>query len=171
MRHVPQDLQQVPQEVRGAAGGGHTGALDGSCCGHESAAHCLTQGGWPGAQFSGSVLAASQPQTQCYIWPPTPAHQQIQECEPFSPHGRTSTHPEMRLPVCPTPDPTDARRTLQIQEREPFICELLNGLTDIIQDLQPHQIHTFYEAVGLMIGAESDQAKRDDYLVSEGKGP
>lgn len=53
---------------------------------------------------------------------------------------------------------------LQIQEREPFICELLNGLTDIIQDLQPHQIHTFYEAVGLMIGAESDQAKRDDYL-------
>ncbi|GLC60282.1 Exportin-1 [Pleodorina starrii] len=53
---------------------------------------------------------------------------------------------------------------MQVQEREPFICELLNGLTETIQDLQPHQIHTFYEAVGLMIGAESDPAKRDDYL-------
>ncbi|KXZ44730.1 hypothetical protein GPECTOR_63g55 [Gonium pectorale] len=53
---------------------------------------------------------------------------------------------------------------LQVQEREPFICELLNGLTETIQDLQPHQIHTFYEAVGLMIGAESDPSKRDDYL-------
>ncbi|PNH03912.1 Exportin-1 [Tetrabaena socialis] len=53
---------------------------------------------------------------------------------------------------------------MQVQEREPFICELLNGLTETIQDLQPHQIHTFYEAVGLMIGAESDPVKRDDYL-------
>ncbi len=52
----------------------------------------------------------------------------------------------------------------QVQEREPFICELLGSLTDTIQDLQPHQIHTFYEAVGLMIGAESDPVKRDDYL-------
>ncbi len=34
-----------------------------------------------------------------------------------------------------------------------------------MQDLQPHQIHTFYEAVGLMIGAEGDTAKRDAYLV------
>lgn len=59
---------------------------------------------------------------------------------------------------------------LQVQEREPFICELLTALTDTIQDLQPHQIHTFYEAVGLMIGAESDPVKRDDYLVSGGEG-
>ena len=36
---------------------------------------------------------------------------------------------------------------------------------DTIHDLQPHQIHTFYEAVGLMIGAEGEAAKRDDYLV------
>jgi len=27
------------------------------------------------------------------------------------------------------------------------------------------QVHTFYEAVGLMVGAESDVAKRDEYLV------
>lgn len=53
---------------------------------------------------------------------------------------------------------------LQLQEREPFVSELLNSLSDIIQDLQPHQIHTFYEAVGLMIGAESEANKRDEYL-------
>jgi hypothetical protein len=27
------------------------------------------------------------------------------------------------------------------------------------------QVHTFYEAVGLMIGAESEAVKRDEYLV------
>ena len=53
----------------------------------------------------------------------------------------------------------------QVQEREPFICELLTMLGDTIQDLQPHQIHTFYEAVGLMIGAEGEASRRDDYLV------
>lgn len=55
---------------------------------------------------------------------------------------------------------------LQVQEREPFICELLNTLRETIHDLQPHQIHTFYESVGLMIGTEGEAAKRDDYLVS-----
>ncbi|KAG1655478.1 hypothetical protein FOA52_008673 [Chlamydomonas sp. UWO 241] len=53
----------------------------------------------------------------------------------------------------------------QVAEREPFVSELLNNLSDTIHDLQPHQIHTFYEAVGLMIGAESELSKRDDYLV------
>ena len=55
---------------------------------------------------------------------------------------------------------------LQLQEREPFIAELLTGLGETIQDLQPHQIHTFYEAVGLMIGAETEIPKRDEYLAS-----
>ncbi|MEW5316465.1 MAG: hypothetical protein WDW38_007837 [Sanguina aurantia] len=54
---------------------------------------------------------------------------------------------------------------LQLQEREPFICELLTALGPTIQDLQPHQIHLFYESVGLMIGAESDAQKRDEYLT------
>lgn len=40
------------------------------------------------------------------------------------------------------------------QEREPFISELLDALATTIADLQPHQIHSFYESVGLMIGAE-----------------
>lgn len=54
---------------------------------------------------------------------------------------------------------------MQLAETEPFICELLNTLTDIIHDLQLHQIHMFYEAVGLMIGMEGNQNKREAYLV------
>ena len=46
---------------------------------------------------------------------------------------------------------------LQLQEQQPFVAELLDGLTATIQDLQPHQIHAFFEAVGLMIGAEGRQ--------------
>eukprot|EP00879_Flechtneria_rotunda_P028493 GHRR01030614.1.p1 GENE.GHRR01030614.1~~GHRR01030614.1.p1 ORF type:complete len:828 (+),score=284.83 GHRR01030614.1:400-2883(+) len=53
---------------------------------------------------------------------------------------------------------------LQLQEQQPFVGELLDNLQATIQDLQPHQIHSFYESVGLMIGAEVDSAKRDEYL-------
>eukprot|EP00878_Enallax_costatus_P005895 GHUV01006184.1.p1 GENE.GHUV01006184.1~~GHUV01006184.1.p1 ORF type:complete len:956 (+),score=324.49 GHUV01006184.1:1172-4039(+) len=53
---------------------------------------------------------------------------------------------------------------LQLQEQQPFVAELLDGLTNTIQDLQPHQIHAFFEAVGLMIGAEVDANKREEYL-------
>jgi hypothetical protein len=53
----------------------------------------------------------------------------------------------------------------QVGETEPFISELLTGLTGIIQDLETHQIHMFYEAVGLMIGAETSPERRDEYLV------
>ena len=55
---------------------------------------------------------------------------------------------------------------MQLGETEPFICELLSTLTSIIHDLQLHQIHMFYEAVGLMIGMETNQEKREAYLVS-----
>jgi hypothetical protein len=41
----------------------------------------------------------------------------------------------------------------------------LNTLTGIIHHLQLHQIHMFYEAVGLMIGMENNQEKREAYLV------
>eukprot|EP00850_Spirogloea_muscicola_P016739 SM000138S00046 [mRNA] locus=s138:224011:233993:+ [translate_table: standard] len=53
---------------------------------------------------------------------------------------------------------------LQVGETEPFILELLRGLSTTILDLQAHQIHTFYESVGYMIQAETDQLKRDEYL-------
>ena len=36
---------------------------------------------------------------------------------------------------------------------------------DCLQDLETHQIHMFYEAVGLMIGAETSPEKREEYLV------
>ncbi|KAI4324875.1 hypothetical protein MLD38_030321 [Melastoma candidum] len=52
----------------------------------------------------------------------------------------------------------------QIGENEPFVSELLTGLGTTIADLEPHQIHSFYESVGQMIQAESDPQKRDEYL-------
>lgn len=36
----------------------------------------------------------------------------------------------------------------------PFIEEILNNIRAIICDLQPLQVHTFYEAVGYMIQAQ-----------------
>ncbi|XP_027355224.1 protein EXPORTIN 1A isoform X2 [Abrus precatorius] len=52
----------------------------------------------------------------------------------------------------------------QVGENEPFVSELLSGLPITIADLEPHQIHSFYESVGHMIQAESDGQKRDEYL-------
>ncbi|KAL5978523.1 Exportin-1 [Asimina triloba] len=53
---------------------------------------------------------------------------------------------------------------VQVSENEPFVSELLTGLPTTIADLEPHQIHSFYESVGHMIQAESDPQKRDEYL-------
>lgn len=53
---------------------------------------------------------------------------------------------------------------VQVGENEPFVSELLSGLPTTVADLEPHQIHTFYESVGHMIQAESDPKKRDEYL-------
>lgn len=50
------------------------------------------------------------------------------------------------------------RHFVQIQPQEvmPFIEEILNNIRAIICDLEPHQVHTFYEAVGYMISAQTD---------------
>ncbi|KAF9624497.1 hypothetical protein IFM89_011540 [Coptis chinensis] len=53
---------------------------------------------------------------------------------------------------------------VQVGEHEPFVSELLTGLKNTVGDLEPHQIHTFYESVSQMIQAESDPQKRDEYL-------
>ncbi|KNA06335.1 hypothetical protein SOVF_182050 isoform B [Spinacia oleracea] len=53
---------------------------------------------------------------------------------------------------------------VQVGESEPFVSELLTGLPTTITDLESHQIHMFYEAVGHMISAESDPQKRDEFL-------
>eukprot|EP00566_Odontella_aurita_P002334 CAMPEP_0113600474 /NCGR_PEP_ID=MMETSP0015_2-20120614/42722_1 /TAXON_ID=2838 /ORGANISM="Odontella" /LENGTH=1086 /DNA_ID=CAMNT_0000508725 /DNA_START=303 /DNA_END=3563 /DNA_ORIENTATION=- /assembly_acc=CAM_ASM_000160 len=41
--------------------------------------------------------------------------------------------------------------TLQADETSPFICELVDSLSSIISDLEPHQVQAFYEAVGCML--------------------
>ncbi|XP_071710011.1 protein EXPORTIN 1A-like [Rutidosis leptorrhynchoides] len=53
---------------------------------------------------------------------------------------------------------------LQVGENEPFVSELLTTLPTTIADLEPHQIHSFYESVGHMIQAEPEASKRDEYL-------
>ncbi|KAI3517798.1 hypothetical protein L1887_17018 [Cichorium endivia] len=53
---------------------------------------------------------------------------------------------------------------MQVGESEPFVSELLTTLPTTIADLEPHQIHTFYESVGYMIQAESEASKREEYL-------
>lgn len=52
----------------------------------------------------------------------------------------------------------------QVGEHEPFVDELLRSIGDTIRDLEPHQIHTFYEAVGHMINSEVNPAKREEYV-------
>uniref|UniRef100_A0A674D967 Exportin-1 n=1 Tax=Salmo trutta TaxID=8032 RepID=A0A674D967_SALTR len=53
---------------------------------------------------------------------------------------------------------------VQVGEVMPFIDEILNNINTIICDLQPQQVHTFYEAVGYMIGAQTDQAVQEHLI-------
>jgi len=51
--------------------------------------------------------------------------------------------------------------TLQADESQPFICELVENLSNIISDLEPHQIEAFYEAVGCMLSDKGPQVTID----------
>ncbi|XP_055376671.1 exportin-1 [Condylostylus longicornis] len=51
--------------------------------------------------------------------------------------------------------------TIQPNEVCTFIDEILSTMSTIICDLQPQQVHTFYEAVGYMISAQVDQVQQD----------
>ncbi|KAL3846023.1 hypothetical protein ACJIZ3_003426 [Penstemon smallii] len=53
---------------------------------------------------------------------------------------------------------------VKVRKNEPFVSQLLTTLRTTIKDLEPHQIHSFYESVGNMIQVESDPHKRDEYL-------
>ena len=46
----------------------------------------------------------------------------------------------------------------------PFIDELLSSINTIICDLQPQQVQTFYEAVGHMISASTDQSQQEQLI-------
>jgi exportin-1 len=58
------------------------------------------------------------------------------------------------------------RHFVQVQAGEaiPFIEEILSNMSSIICDLQPQQIHTFYEAVGHMINAQTDSAIQEKLI-------
>ncbi|KAF1802666.1 CRM1 C terminal-domain-containing protein [Mucor lusitanicus] len=49
-------------------------------------------------------------------------------------------------------------------EERPFIIDIIEGITRITSDLSPQQIHTFYEAVGYMILAETDKTKQEQLI-------
>ncbi|XP_047132277.1 exportin-1 isoform X2 [Hydra vulgaris] len=55
------------------------------------------------------------------------------------------------------------RHFVQVNQGEvmPFIEEILNNISSIVCDLQPQQVHTFYEAVGFMISSQTDQVVTD----------
>ena len=53
---------------------------------------------------------------------------------------------------------------LQVGEAMPFIDELCLNVRQIISDLEPSQVQTFYEAVGYMVSAQADSAVRDGLL-------
>jgi exportin-1 len=53
---------------------------------------------------------------------------------------------------------------IQLGENMPFIEEILSNINTIICDLEPHQVHTFYEAVGHMISAQGDLPIQDTLI-------
>lgn len=53
----------------------------------------------------------------------------------------------------------------QAGETEPFIDEILRNLHRITVDLQPQQVHTFYEAVGYMVAAQPNKPSQERLLA------
>eukprot|EP01119_Soliformovum_irregulare_P015808 TRINITY_DN4509_c0_g1_i3.p1 TRINITY_DN4509_c0_g1~~TRINITY_DN4509_c0_g1_i3.p1 ORF type:complete len:760 (-),score=233.57 TRINITY_DN4509_c0_g1_i3:964-3243(-) len=54
---------------------------------------------------------------------------------------------------------------VQLSETVPYVEEILQMLSTIISDLEPAQIHVFYEAVGCMITAHPEAQVRDVLLA------
>ena len=54
---------------------------------------------------------------------------------------------------------------LQSGEMAPFLEEILATLPSIISDLSPGQIHTFYEAAGYMLQAQTDKVTQEKQLA------
>ncbi|KAJ3332106.1 Karyopherin transporter [Blyttiomyces sp. JEL0837] len=53
----------------------------------------------------------------------------------------------------------------QAGELMPFIEEILSQIDTITSDLQPLQVHTFYEAVGHMISAQSNKQQQERLII------
>lgn len=54
--------------------------------------------------------------------------------------------------------------SLQSNESQPFIDEILRTLGEITSDLQPQQVQTFYEACGYIISAQTSKQMREKLL-------
>lgn len=52
----------------------------------------------------------------------------------------------------------------QSQENTPFINVILDQLENIISDLSPQQVHTFYEAIGVIISSQTDRTKCEELI-------
>lgn len=52
----------------------------------------------------------------------------------------------------------------QLMESEPFIVEIIRNIQSITEDLLPQQVHTFYEACGIIVSAQTQKDLRDDLL-------
>jgi exportin-1 len=50
-------------------------------------------------------------------------------------------------------------------ESEPFIDEIIRNIQPITEDLQPQQVHTFYEACGYIVGSQTNAQVRDRLLA------
>ncbi|KAA8495821.1 Protein EXPORTIN 1A [Porphyridium purpureum] len=55
--------------------------------------------------------------------------------------------------------------TTQIGETRPFINEMLDNVSEIIAELEPHQIQSFYESCGCIIASHSNSQERDGLIV------
>ncbi|CAL1208906.1 Exportin-1 [Candida parapsilosis] len=53
---------------------------------------------------------------------------------------------------------------VQQNEREPFINEIIRDIQSITEDLQPQQVHTFYEACGIIVSAQNNKEARNKLL-------
>lgn len=52
----------------------------------------------------------------------------------------------------------------QLLEEEPFIIEIIRNIQSYTEDLLPQQVHTFYEACGIIVSAQTQKDLRDDLL-------
>jgi len=80
------------------------------------------------------------------------------------------THPGVQDMACDTflKIATKCRRKFvvrEVGETSIFVEEILNNLSQIISDLEPQQIQTFYEAVGYMIHAHTDPVARKNLVI------
>lgn len=50
-------------------------------------------------------------------------------------------------------------------ETSPFVEEILDNVTRITSDLSPQQIHTFYEAIGYMVAAQTNPNAQERLMV------